>query len=201
MTRVAMIVAAFVVACAGCAGSDGPPLPPGPPLTDVVRFSQGSDPVHFILRMPGGRDVNVLVGPRSITGPGFTLTRYTDASDHAIRGTAFDQPADLEVTAEGAKGLFGNGPFDVKVAVVGEEIQVHGTVSGKPAMFALNPRILTGNVGRCMFQMARQGPQYFGTRGCGSGAEGSSMSFPASFGAWSLSEMGPVLAILLSSGS
>jgi hypothetical protein len=203
MTRVTMIVAALVLA-AGCSAGAGPAASPGPDVpaqTDVSQIAAGPASANFVLRIPGGRNVDLLVGDRSITGPSFSLTRYQDSSDHAIRGDAFSFKVNLDVTAEGARGLFGAGPFDVKVAMVGDEIQVNGSVSGKTSMFAINPRTLLGNVGRCNYQMARRGLEYVGTRGCGSGASISSVVFPASFGKWSLPELGSALAILLSSGS
>ncbi len=203
MRRSRMIGVAFLAGClAGCAGAEpAGPAHPVPSQTDVSQLAAGDDSTNFVLRIPGSRNVDVLVGDRSITGPNFTLTRYTDGSDHAMRGDAFKLMVNVDVTSEGAQGLFGGGPFDVKVAMVGDELQVHGSVSGKPSMFAISPRGLNGNVGRCNYQMVRQGPEYVGTRGCGSGATSSSVVFPASFGKWSLPELGSALAILLSSGA
>src|ERR1700727_3056354 len=97
MTRVGIIAGALLLGCAGCEGVGGPAAAPsnGPPQTDVTPYSAGATSAHFILRANGGQSVDMLVGPRSITGPTFTLTRYTDASDHAIRGNAFNPPGDL----------------------------------------------------------------------------------------------------------
>jgi hypothetical protein len=201
MMRVGMIAAVLL---AGCEGVGEPAaVPPGGLVlqSDVAPFSAGPGSDHFILRLPSGKSVSVVVGAKSITGPNFTLTRYADASDHAIRGNVFNQPVDVDVTADGAHGLVGNGVFDIKVARMNDVLQIHGTVSGKPSNFALDGRSLNGNVGQCMFQMARQGAEYSGTRGCRASADAASLGIPASFGLWSLPELGTALSILLSSGS
>lgn len=201
MTRVTIMTAALLVGCSAGTEPAAAPLANVPPTTDVAALAAGVASKNFVIRAPGGNEVDVLVGDRSITGPGFTLTRYNDASDHAMRGDAFKQKVNVDVTADGAQGICGGGPFDVKVALVGDELQVHGSVSGKPAMFAINPRALKGNVGRCSFEMVRQGLEYVGARGCGRGRSSASLVFPASFGQWSLPELGSALAILLGAGS
>jgi hypothetical protein len=202
MTRVTIMTAALLVGCSAGTEPAAAPAANVPPTTDVTALAAGAGSKNFTIRVPGGgSDLDVLVGDRSITGPGFTLTRYNDASDHAMRGDAFKQKVNVDVTADGAQGICGGGPFDVKVALVGDELQVHGTVSGKPAIFAISPRALNGNVGRCSFEMVRKGLEYVGSRGCGRGRSGASVTFPASFGQWSLPELGSALAILLGSGS
>lgn len=202
MTRAMMIGMVAAVFAAGCADEAGPAQAPvnGPPLTDMSAVSSGPGTVHFVLRIPGS-SVDVKVDARSITGPEFNLTRYSDASDHAIRGDAVHMAVNLDVKPEGVSGLFGGAPFDVKTVVTGEQMQVTGTVGGRPSAFAIDPRGVTGNVGRCMIQMARHGAEYVGTRGCGRGSGPASMAVPASFGAWSANEIGAALAILLSAGA
>jgi hypothetical protein len=203
-TTAACLAITTTLLTAGCATGAEPaaaPLGNVPPTTDVAAISAGPGSSHFIIRMPGEPNIEVLVEDRSITGPGFSLTRYDDASDHAIRGDAVRLKVNVDVTADGANGLYGGGPFDVKVAMVGDELQVHGVVSGKPTLFAINPRAMSGNVGRCAFQMVRQDLQYVGTRGCGRGHSSAELVFPASFGRWSLPQLGAALALLLSSGS
>jgi hypothetical protein len=201
MKRVLLVAATLVLGCS--AGMGGPAeAPAGPALvqTDVSQLAAGEGSVHFEMHMLAGKGIDVLVSDRSLTGTELSVTRYTDASDHAIRGSAFNRIVDVNVDVNGAKGLLGGGALDVNVALVGDELQVRGAVSGQTTAFSMSPRELTGNVGRCMFQMARQGTQYVGTRGCGAQKDAVELTFPASFGAWSQSELGAALVILLTSG-
>jgi hypothetical protein len=201
MKRAFLVTTALMMGCSTEVGAPAQaPNGPAPMQTDVTQLATAAGSSHFSLRMGGGNDLDVLVSDRSLTGIGLSLTRYTDASDHAIRGSAFKRTVDLDLTADGAKGLLGGGPMDVKVELVGDELRVNGLVSGQTSAFSVTPREITGNVGRCMFQMARQGGEYFGTRGCGTGKASAYLSFPAAFGAWSLSELGAALAILFTSG-
>jgi hypothetical protein len=204
--RVAVLAAilTLVTGCAEGAGS-GPPAasPPGSRLLlgDMTQMSSEDAANHFVLRMPGGHDVSVLVGDRAITGPTINVTRYDEASDHAIRGNAFGLVVNVDVTAEGASGLYGGGPLDVKVGLVGNAMNVRGLVQGRPSDFTLSPQELRGNVGACGFEMVRQGAEYVGTRGCRRGVQSASLSVPAAFSRWTMPEMATALAILLSSGS
>jgi hypothetical protein len=52
-----------------------------------------------------------------------------------------------------------------------------------------------------MFQMARRGPEFTGSRGCANGNSMATMNVPAAFGRWNMAEMAAALTILLSSGS
>jgi hypothetical protein len=167
---------------------------------DLTGMSPEDALTHFMLRVPNGEEVSVLVADRAITGPRIQLSRYVDASDHAIRGEAFRKPVNIEVTAAGVSGVYGGGQFDIKIALAGEDITVQGTVGGQPTAFKLGPAGLLGHVGRCMYQMQRQGAEFAGTRGCGRGMSYASLSFPSSFGKWSMAEMAAALSILLSGG-
>jgi hypothetical protein len=204
--RVAMLAAILTLA-AGCvegAGSGEPAAwAPGSslPLGELAQMSAEDATNHFMLRMTGGRNVSVLVSERSITGPMIRVTRYEEASDHAMRGEAFGLPVNVDVTAEGASGLYGGGPFDVKVGRVGDTMNVRGMVHGRSSDFSLSPQRLRGNVGECGFEMIRRGSDYVGSRGCRQGVQNASLSFPAAFGRWSMPEMATALAILLSAGS
>jgi hypothetical protein len=200
MKRALLIFAALMLGCSAGSGQPAVPAGPAPILTDVSKLSAGEKSEHFSLRMLAGKGIDVLVGARDLTSTELSVTRYTDADDHSIRGTAFDRTVDINITADGAKGLLGPGPLDIKVALVGDELQIHGSVAGETSALSFNPREITGNVGRCMFQMARRGAEYTGARGCGRSKEEAQIIFPASFGAWSVPEMGAALAILLTSG-
>jgi hypothetical protein len=194
-----LVLVATLALLAGCAtetegGAAAPAV--GSDLTDA---SGGDALTHFILRFPGGQeDVIVLVNDTGVTGPRVQLSRYVEASDHAIRGTAFRSPVDIQVTAEGVKGVYGGGIFDIKITLAGDALEVHGTVSGQPTAFQLGPHGLLGHVGRCMYQLQRVGNEFSGTRGCGAGVGTATMSFPAAFGKWSIAEMAATLSILLS---
>lgn len=185
----------------GCAPSAAAPAGAGAPAADAAPRHDDEALTHFMLRSPGGRDTNVLVGDRSVTGPHVSITRYTDASDHSIRGDAFGRPVNLEVTADGAKGVYAGMPFDIHVKLSGDDLIIRGLVAGHPSELDFGPRGLKGNVGLCMYEMERKGMEFVGTRGCGVGGQVTSMSFPSSFGKWSLPEMAAVFAVLLSSVS
>ena len=118
IARFGLVMATVLVAaaCSSGAGAPAKSASSGGPRADAAGAS--SEALHhFILRLPGGRGVDVLVGDRSITGPGVSLTRYTDPSDHAIRGQAFMRAINVDVTPDGAKGLDDARPFDIHVEV------------------------------------------------------------------------------------
>lgn len=189
-----LLAAAALAIAAGCSAGAGARAPGG----DAPAPDEAAN--HFILRLPGGRGVNVLVGERSITGPGVSLTRYDDGSDHAIRGEAFLRTINVDVTADGVKGLDDGQPFNLTVKMEGDALVVRGIIRGQITDYALAPGGLKGGVGSCMFVMKRAGAEYLGTRGCGTGMQIASMGFPASFGKWSMPEMAAALTVLLSSG-
>lgn len=196
MTISRFVTAAALSVMAGC--SAGPGAPAGGASADAAAANDAAN--HFTLRHPGGRGVDVLVGERSITGPSVSLTRYTDPTDHAIRGQAFTRSINVDVTADGVKGLDDGQPFNLTVKLEGGTLVVRGLIRGQITDYVLGPAGLRGSVGSCMYVMKREGAGYVGTRGCNTGAQIASMSFPASFGKWSTQEMAAALTVLLSAG-
>lgn len=193
-THVALLgTLAAALAISACS----PGAPAGAPSTAAKPDDVSN---HFILRLPGGRDVTALVGDRSITGPSLAITRYADRDDHAIRGDVFGRPLNVDVTERGGKGLWGVQPFDIQVTLAGDEMTIQGLVQGHTSTLVLSPRALRGGIGNCSFSMVRKGGEYTGNRGCGSRAQGASLAFPASFGKWTTPEMAIALAVLLSGG-
>jgi hypothetical protein len=201
MKRV-MMLGILLIAAAGCAeGGPKAPAAPMPVITDVSQIAAGPGTNHFTLSLSAGRGVDALVTDNAITAPGVALSRYADASDHAIRGDAFGRVLNIDTTASGAKGVYGGGPMNIEAKLEGPEIHVTGTVAGKITDFKIGPAGINGAVGHCMFQMSRNGNLYNGTRGCRSGSEPANLKLPDSFKTWSVAELSAAMVVLLSAGA
>jgi hypothetical protein len=152
---------------------------------------------HFVLRAPGGNVVEVLIENDNVTGPEVSVTRYTTAADHSIRGTAFGSPIDVAISDKKASGILGTGPLDIITEHREGKVHITGLVGGSTSDFEVNMKVLKGKIGQCLYDLNWTGKSYEGTRGCGSSAEPVSVSVPTTLGKWSDAELGVTLGMLM----
>ena len=181
-------------ACEAGAPPAGGATPAAGELTDAQKADKTG---HFVLRAPGASVVEVLIKDDNITGPEVSVTRYTTAADHAIRGTAFGSPVDVAVTDKKATGILGTGPLDIITEHREGKVHISGLVGGTTSDFEVNMKVLKGKIGECLYDLNWTGNSYEGTRGCGNSAEPVSVSVPTTLGKWSDAELGVTLGMLM----
>lgn len=93
--------------------------------------------------------------------------------DEGLRGRAFGRPVNLSFQDGRVGGIYGGGPVDLRVKEDGDTLQARGTFGGKLTNFRISPKGLTGDVGRCSYQLSatQQQDRYQGWRSCGYGLE------------------------------
>jgi hypothetical protein len=201
MNKLILSLAALslLTACEAGAPPAGGATPAGaPPVAGALTDAQKADKTgHFVLRAPGASVVEVLIKDDNITGPEVSVTRYTTAADHAIRGTAFGSPVDVAVADKKATGILGTGPLDITTEHREGKVHISGLVGGTTSDFEVNMKVLKGKIGECLYDLNWTGKSYEGTRGCGNSAEPVSVSVPTTLGKWSDAELGVTLGLLM----
>ena len=192
MNRRLLSLAALSLLTACEAGA--PPAGGATPADDKMADKKG----HFVLRAPGAGVVEVLIEDNNITGPEVSVTRYTTAADHALRGTAFGSPVDVAIVDKKATGLLGTGPLDLSTERREGKIHVSGLIGGATSDFEINMKLLKGKIGQCVYDLNWTGKAYQGTRACGNSAEPVNVSVPTTLGTWSDPELGACLGLLMS---
>jgi hypothetical protein len=193
----------FLAACEAGTPPAGGATPAGaPPATDYkAEAGKAGAPGHFVLRAPGVNVVEVLIADGNVTGPDVSVTRYTTATDHSLRGTAFGSPVDVAIADHKANGILGTGPLELNTERREGKIHISGLVGGTTTDFDVNMKVLKGKIGQCVYDLNWNGKAYEGTRGCGRSAEPVTVSVPTTLGKWTDPELGACLGMLMGNSS
>jgi hypothetical protein len=159
----------------------------------VVAHVRGDDVV--------GADVNLSRFPGS---PVSSSEGAPAPSASGVRGTAFGRAIFLDAGEAGCSGhvagLVGGRPLSVGVTRAGDMVHVTGIVAGEPADFRLGELRGEGRLGRCAYELRRDGARYEGRRSCGGPSERVRLNVPAALDPWSDTERAALLAVLMGGG-
>jgi hypothetical protein len=182
-----VLAAAFSFVGLGCVDDEPPPVWPDEPEEALEDLSLHAE--H------GG--VEARVDASSIVGPDVSLGRYREPEGGAMRGKAFGRPVSLELGATKVTGIVGTQPFDVSVTREGRALHLTGLVRGVPSDFRIDPLAVHGTLGRCSYELVREGTGYVGRRSCGGGTERVSLRVPDALACWLDVERAAALAVVL----
>jgi hypothetical protein len=98
---------------------------------------------------------SVKIDARNLLGPDVRLSRYTDADDNAVRGTAWGRPVSIDVRGGSAKGVIGPVPFLLSARRDGGVLRAVGSIAYRSSDFTLSGDALTGTIGKCHYQLRR----------------------------------------------
>jgi hypothetical protein len=186
--RAIVLAAALSLVGLGCAEDEAPPVFPDEPEEALQDLSLHGD--H-------GSAVEARVDTSSIVGPNVNVGRYREPEGGAMRGTAFGRPVSLELGAQKVTGIVGTQPFDVSVTREGGALRLTGLVRGMPSDFRIDPAAVNGKLGRCSYELVREGTAYAGRRSCGGGTERVRLRLPDALACWQDAERAAALAVML----
>ena len=189
MRAIVLVLAAAVsLPGLGCMEDEPPPAWPDEPE---------EAPGDLSLHADHGGTVEARVGVSDIVGPDVNLGRYREPEGGAMRGRAFGRAVSLELGARKVTGLVGMQPFDVSVAREGRALHLAGLVRGIPSDFRIDPLAVKGTLGRCAYELVREGTGYVGRRSCGGGTERVRLRLPDALACWQDEERAAALAVVL----
>jgi hypothetical protein len=179
--------AAFALVGAGCMEDEPAPNFPDEPEEALEDMA---------LHAEHGTTVTARVEGSDITGPDVKLGRYREPEGGAMRGVAFGKPVSLTVDPGRVTGIVGMTPLDVAVAREGRTLRLTGLVRGVLSDFRIDPLAARGNLGRCAYELVRDGTGYAGRRSCGAGTERVRLRVPDALASWQDSERAAALAVV-----
>ena len=184
----------FTCLLAGCAHEE--PLPP----PDVLPPEAQSMPENGRFVLTGIRHpIVALITPNGIQGPDVNLGRYPSQSGTiAWRGTTFGRDVNLTVTSDGAEGIVGRVPFNLKVTPGPDGMVVNGLIMGTPSTVTISKARINGAFGRCGYDIRFQGQAYVGPRNCGGSLIQVGVTLPTILTTWSDAEVATALSLLMS---
>jgi len=185
------VAGAATVSCA----HDEPLPPPEAMPPEAAGMPAAGRLVLTGLRKP----IVALITETGIQGPEVNLGRYpVKGGPTAWRGTAFAREVNLEVSVDGAEGIAGRTPLDLRVAPEPGSMVVNGLIAGAPSTVTISRARINGAFGRCGYDLRFQGQAYVGSRSCGGTPVQVGLTLPPILNTWPDAEVATVLAILLS---
>jgi len=154
---------------------------------------------RFVVYSAGSEIVGARVDKGGVLGFNVNLGRYTDPGDHALRGFVYGSLINARVAQDGVHGLAASLPLEIEVKPVEDAVRARGLVYGRDVDLLVGPRVVGGKLGRCSFNLVRQGPVYAGRRRCNGrdDPEFVELSIPRGFRTWSPVERATALSLLL----
>jgi len=176
----------LALAFAGCA------------TTSSSKISTSSGPEQRFSMTGGGRETTALITKDGAQGPQIDVGRYDNGS--TIRGTVLGQPFQLSVDeAKGAAtGQWGPGPISVNLAEEENQLKVTGLIAGRPSTYTASRERITGTIGQCAYDLARQGDAYVGSRSCAGGISPVTVRFPTTILEWKPINIAILMALVMS---
>ncbi|WP_437963510.1 hypothetical protein WMF04_27710 [Sorangium sp. So ce260] len=183
-----------------------------PPLTAACGAAPGADhparedifdaagPGEFILLTARGELVSADIEPGRVVGPDVNLGVYATDGQHdgrAVRGIAFDKAVNVTATGQGATGTVGAMPLQLSVTRAEAGLRARGLVAGALSDYRLDDRQLTGQIGRCSYELTRTGRTYEGPRSCGGQPHHVTVLLPRGLSAWNDAALATALGLLL----
>lgn len=122
---------------------------------------------YLALRTPANA-LTVRITDDGLSSPQFQL----GVDDEGLRGRAFGLPVNISLGDGKIGGIYGRGPVNLNVKQEGDTLEARGMFGGQLTHFKIGPKGLSGNVGRCSYQLtASREDRYQGWRSCGQGLE------------------------------
>lgn len=154
----------------------------------------------FSLTSTGGAVVMARVEASDVIGSDVSLARYDEGRGSAIRGNAAGRLVNVEAGGGRVTGLVSGGPMELSVARRDDALLVSGLVRGRISAFRIDTLAARGTLGRCSYELMRDGFEYEGRRSCGGPSERVLLRIPEALERWSDTDRAAVLAILLDRG-
>jgi hypothetical protein len=181
---------------AGCATDEK--LPPADVLPPEAQAMPESG--RFVLT--GIREpIVALITANGIQGAQVNLGRFPSQNGPtAWRGTAFRHDVNLTVTSDGAEGVVGRTPFNLRVTPGPDGMVVNGLIGGTPSTVTISKSRINGGLGKCGYDLLFQGQAYVGPRSCGGNPIQVGVTLPTILTTWSDAEVATALALLMAGG-
>lgn len=179
---------------AGCAHDETlPPVDQLPPEAQAMPESG-----RFV--MTGIREpIVALITANGAQGPQVNLGRFPSQNGPtAWRGTAFRRDVNVTVSADGAEGVVGKAPFNLRITPGPDGMVVNGIIGGTPSTVTISKSRINGGFGRCGYDIRFQGQAYVGPRSCGGNPIQVGVTLPTILTTWSDAEVATVLSLLMS---
>ncbi len=191
---VSLLVVVLTGLVSGCAHEE--PLPPH----DVIPPEAQALPESGRFVLTGIREpIVALITPNGIQGPKVNLGRYPSQNGPTgWRGTAFGRDVNLTVTSDGAEGVVGKTPFNLKVTPGADGMVVNGLIGGTPSTVTISKSRINGGFGKCGYDLRFQGQAYVGPRSCGGNPIQVGVTLPTILTTWSDAEVATALSLLMS---
>lgn len=181
----------LAAACGAAPGADHP-------AREGIFGAAG--PSEFILLTARGELVSADIEPGRVVGPDVNLGVYAAGGQRggqAVRGIAFNQAVSVTTTGQGATGIVGAMPLQLSVTRAEEGLRARGLVAGALSDYRLDDRQLTGQIGRCSYELTRTGRTYEGSRSCGGQPHHVTVLLPRGLSSWNDAALATTLGLLL----
>jgi hypothetical protein len=192
---VPVLVVVLTGLLAGCAHDETlPPVDVLPPEAQAMPESG-----RFVLT--GIREpVVALISATGIQGAKVNLGRFpAQNGPTAWRGTVYGRDVNVTVSADGAEGVVGRAPFNLRITPGPDGMVVNGLIGGTPSTVTISKARINGGFGHCGYDLRFQGQAYVGPRSCGGNPIQVGVTLPTILTTWSDAEVATALSLLLSS--
>jgi len=196
-----------LAACAlfglSCASTDnaGPPAA-APPSADTagVRLRQGL----LVSIVPGHTVTAEVTDENDLLGSTVSLHREPggesgDPREVELQGSVFDRPVSITIRADEATGIVNALPVNLHLVSDAPPgvTRVRGLIAGQMSDFEFGANHLSGNVGRCGYELRGNEQHFEGYRSCGRGRGAVRVEIGTRIAPWTPMEKASVLALTL----
>jgi len=206
-TRVIAWAAACALFGSGCAEpyyeSEGPQAPSAVKAPAATETTGATQPIRqglLVWIAPGNVVTAELTSENDLTGAAVSLHREPggesgNPNETDFQGSVYDRAVSITVHPDRASGI----PVDLHLADDAPPgvTQVRGLVGGQLTDLEFGKNHLSGNIGRCGYQLVGNGYAYDGFRSCGLGRARVRIEIGSRIAPWKPLEKATVLALLL----